>query len=96
MVYDEFYSGSGEQFYEYQFFAETERFNNTDTCTAISECASLANNYGDPFFIVEYLCAEEQWACSTYTFNENNPTYFNVSNPDITAAYGYSTPLPVD
>jgi len=68
----------------------------TDPCTAIQGCAQ--NSVHDPgayySFDLHYLASTQEWECVSYYDQNTAPSYYNVSNPDVVIAYGYSIPLP--
>jgi hypothetical protein len=103
IVYSVYYSGSG--FTENTTNPGNDLPNNyppltttypgtMDPCTAIQTCTQ--DSYADPdayySFDLHYLASTEEWECVSYFDPNISPSYFNVPNPDILIAYGYSLP----
>ncbi len=61
-------------------------------CTVIQECANTAVNDAFAYysFQVYYLKSQKQYVCVAYANPNTDPSYFNVANKDVTAAYGFS------
>ncbi|KAF2722974.1 hypothetical protein K431DRAFT_283482 [Polychaeton citri CBS 116435] len=64
----------------------------TSTCDAVTQCASIS--YADPYvywsFDLHFRTSTNQWECVQFFDNSQDPGYFNVADPDVSVAYGYS------
>jgi len=65
-------------------------------CTVIQECANTSANdaLGYYSFQLYYLKTQKQYVCVSYANPNTDPSYFNVANTDVTAAYGFSGMTP--
>ena len=61
------------------------------TCDASSQCATLAYNDDEIYhgYDLHYLQSSQQWVCVQYLSGNDDTSYWNVANSDVTAAYGY-------
>jgi hypothetical protein len=66
----------------------------TDPCTAIQACAQSSSNDLLSYysFDLHYLASTQEWECVSYFDPNTAPSYYNVPNPDVMIAYGYSLP----
>lgn len=65
----------------------------TNNCNAVQTCAAFLAG-GDYYiyqsFDVHHLANENEWECVIYYDQNTDPSYFNVQDADVGAAYGYS------
>jgi len=61
-------------------------------CTVIQECANTSASFAFGYYSFQlyYLKSQKQYVCVSYANSNTDPSYFNVANADVTAAYGFS------
>jgi len=65
----------------------------TDACDAISQCASLTYDNGLHYyysFDLHFTISNHTWECVQFFDGNNDPSYFNQADPDVSVAYGYT------
>jgi hypothetical protein len=63
-------------------------------CDALQACATDSlQASGDWSLALFFLASTSSWQCFGYENGQNDPTAFNVPNPDVIEGYGYSVGL---
>ena len=73
----------------------TYELTDTDACSAITDCANMADTGTSYFyrsFDVHYLISSASWECTIYYKSQNSTfaQYFDVANANVGAVYGFA------
>ena len=63
-----------------------------DMCAAAEQCAIQAMESWDGYlsFDLHYLCSNNTWECVDYYDSNDDPSAFNVPDPDAVAVFGFN------